>query len=190
MDFFNRSSIPSFERGSSAADPSPAPPPPYTFITSLFAYKNSLASELIWNIKYKKNHHALRCGGYALYQKLPKNVPTILIPIPSSKKRRKERGYNQCELLIDEIIKLDSGKIFEPRFDILKRIKNIKSQTLKNRGERIKNTEDIFEVCDSSAKKPIILIDDVVTTGSTLKEAQETLLKAGYRNVSALTLAH
>ena len=47
-----------------------APLPPYPFIISLFAYKNPLVSEFIWSIKYKKDKHSIKLGGYALYEKL------------------------------------------------------------------------------------------------------------------------
>lgn len=171
-----------------------APAPPFPFITSLFAYKNKLVSTLIWNIKYKKDRHAIECGGYALYTKLKEmNLANILlIPIPISKKRRKERGYNQCELLVNEIIKLDTEKIFKKDFDLLVRMKHMERQTLKNRKERLESAESVFDIGKDLENKEIriIIIDDVTTTGSTLKEAREVLIKNGYTNVQALTLAH
>lgn len=171
-----------------------APVPPFPFITSLFAYKNKLVSTLIWNIKYKKDQHAIALGGYALHTKLREmNLKnTILVPIPISKKRRNERGYNQCELLVDEIIKLDEEKIFRKNFDLLVRTKHMGRQTLKNRKERLESTESIFSIGRNLESKEvqIIVIDDVTTTGSTLREARDVLLRNGYTNVRALTLAH
>ena len=168
----------------------PASAPSHPFITSLFAYKNPLVSELIWSIKYKKNRHAIKLGGYSLYEKLKQKEKVILIPIPISSKRRKERGYNQTELLIDEIMRLDTDGRLEKRFDILSKPKHIERQTLKNRKERIENMDGIFHAQFFQLNFPITLIDDVATTGSTVKGARDTLLKAGYSNVSALTLAH
>lgn len=165
----------------------------HDFITPIFAYKNPLTTELIWSIKYKKDLHALECGGYALYKKLRELEveKAILIPIPISKKRRNERGYNQCELLIEEIIKLDTEKRFDKRFDILVRTKHTERQTLKNREERLESTESIFNVNNYlDLNSQIIIIDDVVTTGSTIKEARDALLGAGFKDVSAITLAH
>ena len=174
----------------------------FPFIKALFPYSDPLIKELIWQIKYKKNKHATKCAAYSIYFELNNEDEKItLIPIPISKKRRKERGYNLCELIIDEIIKLDNdsgeaGK-FHKDYDLLIRIKDIEKQTLKNREERLVNTANIFKA--NSAKKlgqtrkldqKIIIIDDVTTTGSTLKEAREELLRAGYMNVSALTIAH
>lgn len=170
-----------------------ASPVPLPFVSSLFAYKDPLVTELIWQIKYKKNRHAIEIAGYSLYQALAKKYSgsVTLIPIPISKKRRRERGYNQCELLVDEIIRLDADKIFKKDYNLLIRSKHIERQTLKGREERIENSKNIFEVVKNEEfNQKIILIDDVTTTGSTLKEAIETLADAGYTEIEALTVAH
>lgn len=173
-----------------------APAPSHPFITSLFAYKSPLVSELIWSIKYKRDRHAVELGGYALYNAVQEKCrqmhhnAVILIPIPISKKRRKERGYNQTELLIDEIMRLDKEGKFEKRYDILSKHKHTERQTLKNRKERIESMDGIFHAQFVQLNHSIILIDDVTTTGSTLKAARGTLLQAGYSDVAALTVAH
>jgi competence protein ComFC len=162
----------------------------FPFIKPVLDYKDPLVKELVWQIKYKKNKHALKCASCVLYNELKsldlKN--TLLIPIPISKSRRKERGYNQCELIINEMSRLDPN--IKSNFNLLVRIKDIEKQTFKNRSERIENTSNIFEVREKILDKEIIIIDDVTTTGSTLKEARETLIQAGYKKISALTLAH
>jgi competence protein ComFC len=171
-----------------------APATPFPFITSVFAYKNELVSKLIWNIKYKKDAHAVELGGFALYEKLKReNLESIvLIPIPISRKRRKERGYNQCELLVNEIIKLDRENKFRKDFDLLVRTKHTERQTLKNRKERIEGAESVFSVNKSDLERttPLVIIDDVTTTGSTTKEAREVLIKNGFVDVKVFTLAH
>ena len=167
-----------------------ANPTEFPFINSVFSYRNPLVKELIWQIKYKKNKHALSLAGYALNKKLLEYPrPFLLIPIPISSKRRRERGYNQCELIIDEIIKINPE--IQADFSLLIRDKNIDKQTFKNKSQRIENTKDIFEVTKSSVMdQMIIVIDDVSTTGSTLNEARESLLRAGYKDIIGLTLAH
>ncbi len=164
---------------------------------SIFSYKNPLVRELIWQIKYKKDKHAVEIAAYALYNELKFRYPhgATLIPISISKNRRKERGYNQCELLIDEIIKLDTeketGGKFVKNFNLLFRIKDIEKQTLKNRSERLVNVKNIFEVRNKiQIENNIIIIDDVTTTGSTLNEAKKTLIEAGYLDVECLTIAY
>ncbi len=159
----------------------------FPFILSIFSYKYPLTRELILQIKYKKNKHAVAIAALALSKKVTADF--LLIPIPISNKRKKERGYNQCELIIDEICKINP-KISKD-YTLLIRSKDIDKQTFKNRNERIENTKNIFEVTRTSkGSERILIIDDVSTTGSTLKEARETLLRAGFVDVIALTVAH
>lgn len=170
-----------------------ASPTENSFIDALFFYKDPLVREMIWQIKYKKNMHAIKIAGYSLYEELIKTNEgkLTLIPIPISKSRRKERGYNQCELIIDEIIKFDKKSQFSKDYTLLIREKDIEKQTLKNRKERIINTKHIFKVTNTiNVNQNIIIIDDVTTTGSTIIEARNELLLSGYKNIKALTIAH
>ena len=164
---------------------------------------------MIWSIKFKKDSHALACGGYILYHHITELLEStnksiesekyIIIPMPSSPARRRERGYNQCELLAHAVIAYDVHGIFTIRNDILFRKKNVEKQTFKNRNERLKNMKDVFDVhCSSKSdkeknndfNKTYILLDDVITTGSTLREAILCLEKAGFNDVRGLGLAH
>lgn len=164
----------------------------FPFINAIYSYKNHIIKELIWQIKYKKNTHAIKCAAYSLYNELnDKYNNALLIPIPISKSRRKERGYNQCELLINGIINFDKENKFSKDFDLLIREKDIEKQTHKNREERISNTKHIFTVQkDIDPNTQIIIIDDVTTTGSTLNEARDELIRANYTKIKALTIAH
>lgn len=171
----------------------PAPTPPYDFIKSILAYKDPLVRELVWQIKYKKNKKAFHLAGQAIYDFLSKYKENkiILVPIPISNKRLKERGYNQCELLINEIIKIDKNNIFIKNTDILKRHIHKDKQTFKNRKQRIIESENIFLLIPNMnlLNEKIIIIDDVVTTGSTAKQAYDLFIKNGYKNVEVLSLA-
>jgi ComF family protein len=160
----------------------------FPFITPLFSYKDPLVKELVLSIKSRKDPHAFACAAHALYKNLP--AKAVLVPIPISRTRRNERGYNQCELLIEEIVKLDAEKKFQKNFALLIRAKDRGEQKTKNRKERFGSTTNIFKVNKIEITDPIVIIDDVCTTGSTLKEARDALLSAGYENVTALTLAH
>lgn len=187
----------------------PATPPD---MYSIFAYKDDLVAKLIWNIKYKKSVRAVKIGGYALYQALHRlglpslparptlaglAGPTILIPMPITPQRRRERGFNQCELLVDEIERLDTNKHFTIKKDLLIRTQHTSRQTLKSREERLEDAKGIFEVQRGSTSLPatrqgctLLIIDDVITTGSTMKEAIETLKSSGFTDVKGLSLAH
>lgn len=187
-----------------------APPTPFDFIRSIFAYKHAVVKRLIWNIKYKKSAQAVEIGAYALYEYIISNFhiashSVILIPIPISQRRRNERGYNQCELLLDKIAELDTNKQLLFSKQLMHRKIHRDRQTLKNRSERLVDAKMIFELNDTELAKVrsssnadfvqnkkirVIVIDDVVTTGSTLKEAIELLRKAGFKDVSGLSLSH
>jgi hypothetical protein len=122
----------------------------------------------------------------------------VVIPMPITERRRKERGYNQCELLVDEIGRLDVDRKCRIERNLLVRTHHAARQTLKGRKDRIESTQGIFAVSkDTTAEElellksfPVIVIDDVITTGSTMYEAVHTLKAAGFSDVWALSLAH
>ena len=114
-----------------------------------------------------------------------------MIPIPLSNERRKERGFNQNELLIKEVLAINNNIGFS--FDSIAKIKNTVAQSsIKNRRKRMENLKGCFVVINPKfvCGKNIILVDDVVTTGSTLREARAVLLSAGARHVFAIAIAH
>lgn len=195
----------------------PAPPyagltVPLPDVTSLFAYKDPRVTALVWNIKYRRSMRAVRIGGYALYRHMRGQLkpgtprPVILIPLPITRQRRRERGFNQCELLTDEIIRLDelgeAPGTFLAAEDILVRARHDSRHTLKGRAERLESVRGIFAVNEAGLRRstrtgeqhihdaPVIVVDDVITTGSTMKEAVDTLRSAGFRNVRGVSLAH
>lgn len=179
----------------------PAPPydgsvVPLENTSSLFAYKDERVSRLVWSIKYKNDQHAVAIGAYALYEKLKTlNGTLVLIPTPVTPKRRRERGYNQCELLIEEIKRLDTKNHFLYLPNLLERTTNTEAQKTKSRTDRLDGTKNLYGVNKNDANtiegSPcIIIIDDVITTGSTMKAAQDALRSAGFSNVGGLSVAH
>ena len=110
----------------------------------------------------------------------------LIIPVPISKERLKEREFNQTEVLCNEIIK--SGKV---RNDILSRIKDTPHQTGLSRENRESNLKDSFVVNDKKQikGKKILIIDDIYTTGSTINECANVLIKNGAKSIIALCLA-
>ena len=117
----------------------------------------------------------------------------LLIPIPLSPKRYRERGYNQAELICRELIKIDRNKNFKLEKNILIKPKETEHQArIKNRRERLENIVGSFSVknVESIKNRNIILIDDITTTGATLAEARKILKKSGARKIIAFTVAH
>ncbi len=111
----------------------------------------------------------------------------LIIPVPLHPAKKRLRGYNQSEMIAQGLSET-SGK--EMRTDILIRQKFTETQTKKNLEERRKNVSTAFKVSKSESLigKHILLIDDVVTTGSTLIACAEELLKTENVKVSAFVL--
>lgn len=115
----------------------------------------------------------------------------LFVPIPLHTRRFKKRGYNQSEILAQQLgVRLNMTIVC-----FLERIKNTNTQVGLSRKEREANIRGAFRVKESCKNilqdyRQIFLIDDVVTSGATLKEAAMVLKKAGAKNVYGLTLAH
>ncbi|MEK7167035.1 MAG: ComF family protein [Patescibacteria group bacterium] len=112
----------------------------------------------------------------------------FLIPIPLYRKRFFQRGFNQSELLTQIIAQEFKISVIN---NVLKRKRNTKSQTKLKEKERRKNIKNAF-ICiqpEIIKNKNIILFDDVLTTGSTLKEAARALKKSGAKEIIGLILA-
>jgi competence protein ComFC len=119
--------------------------------------------------------------------KFPKKA--VLVPIPLHPKRQNWRGFNQSEVVGKKIAK-GMNWYFVP--DLLQKTVNTKSQTELKREERIKSPKESFQVnikYKKALKYPIILFDDVYTTGSTLMEAAKELRKEGVKQVWGLAIA-
>ena len=169
---------------------------------ALFQYKNKLSRKAIWAIKYNKNQKIIKKFSNMLYEFILENITDetsfsnfnnpLFIPIPMHKNNLKMRGYNQSELIAKEIFKIDEGKNFDISLDALIKIEETPHQsTLKNKSERLKNLKNCFCADEKLVKnRNIILIDDVITTGTTMNEASKTLKNAGAKNIIGFSLAH
>ncbi len=171
-------------------------------ITSLFEYRHPLTKELIRQIKFKGNESLARLAGTLLYEHLIAELSekalfgdlgkTIIVPVPLALERLKERGFNQSERMARSIIELDHHDYFKLSNAVL-RNRETKSQTkTKNRDERLHNLHGAFSVVhpDEIRGHRVIIVDDVVTTGSTLSEIRSEVLRAGARSAEGLAFAH
>lgn len=109
------------------------------------------------------------------------------IPVPLHTARKRERGYNQSMAICEGM----HAKTNIPISEALKRIRYSITQTKFSSHERTRNVQGIFTVnnAESIRGKHVMLIDDVMTTGSTLEACAQALLESGARSVSALTIA-
>ena len=105
-----------------------------------------------------------------------------LIPVPLHKNRIRKRKYNHMELVCEEFSKI-SG--FSCKFDLIKRIKDTKPQYKLNRKQRLENLSKAFKVNkDEISSKPILIFDDICTTGSTFEEMINVLKDAGIKDIT------
>ncbi len=178
----------------------------------LFEYSSPVVRKAIWEIKFRGNRKIARLIATILYDELLEKLSEekmfggsslrelpLLLPIPISGKRFRERGWNQCEIIADEMARLDAPpageagrKNFEVRKNILVKNKNTTDQVGKGRSERLKNIKNTFYVKDEKLVKDrfIIVLDDVVTTGATIEEAGRALSVCGAKRILFLAIAH
>jgi len=116
----------------------------------------------------------------------------LIIPIPLSRKRERERGYNQVTEIIAKIH--CNTPVYRVERNILVRTIHTPPQTSLTKKDRLKNLSGAFALQSSQAHKisnaHILLIDDVVTTGSTLLHAQSVLIPHNPRSITCIALAH
>jgi len=112
----------------------------------------------------------------------------VVMPVPLHGRRRRQRGFNQSELLA-RVLAARAGLELDVRS--LRRNRNTPQQTLADdRSRREQNVRAAFSCRASLTGRRVLLIDDVLTTGATLRECARTLRQAGAASVCALTFCH
>jgi competence protein ComFC len=111
----------------------------------------------------------------------------IIIPVPLHPARQRERGFNQAEVL-GRMLSADSGL---PMNKALRRVRYTTTQTAFDRAERMENLRDAFRLRKNADVRglSVLLVDDVLTTGSTLSECARVLKRDGAAFVHAVTAA-
>lgn len=114
---------------------------------------------------------------------------SLLVPIPLHSSKSRKRGYNQAEILAEEL----SIKTNVQVLNVLIRARNTKSQFGLTKLERRENMKDAFQLKNGVKErvqgKTVFLVDDILTTGSTLLEAAQVLKRNGVEGVWGITLA-
>ena len=116
--------------------------------------------------------------------------PPLVVPVPLHKSKRSDRGFNHAEVIARAAVKRLSRRV-ELATGILVRQRATISQVGLTREQRIENMRDAFRVRDRQQVRgrTVILVDDVMTTGTTLSECARVLKKAGAERVLAATVA-
>ena len=164
-------------------------------ILSCLRYQHSTVKSAIKLLKRYPNEHAARLLAEALSDVLTEELSDthlwegkeiIIVPIPLSKQRLRERGFNQTEFICNF---LPTNVRMHVRTSILTRTKHSPMQKTLPRSERLTNVTGVFAVHDTpDPTMHYILIDDVTTTGATLDAAAQAFEKHG-ASISLLALA-
>lgn len=161
--------------------------------SALFYFSpHSAMANIVYAIKYKGNEDlgiylGRMIGNMERYREFLADID-VIVPMPITKQRRRERGYNQCEavaigLSMSTQLPVDAESVVRTRFT--------SSQTKMSGNERIENVKNAFEMIGNELEgKHILLIDDTMTTGSTLIACMDALKPLKNYKVSVLTLGY
>jgi ComF family protein len=197
--------LPRCERCWHPAPPRPpgVPPPACPLCAELPPSLRAVRSAYLHQEPLRQLVHALKYGGWwslaaplaARMAALPlplevEEEARLVIPVPAAPARRRERGYNQAELLAAELARI-RGWSLAPH--LLQRARADGSQTALHPSERRANVAGAFRVSAAGAAdlagEHVVLVDDVWTTGATALACGGTLLASGARAFSVITLA-
>lgn len=154
-------------------------------------YEYASAAPSIYRFKYgNRREYGVYFGeemAAELGSFIRKVEPDGLIPIPLHWKRLRSRGYNQAQILAEEIGRLLQIPVYSK---LLKRRRNTVPMKKLNGAERQNNLKRAFNVAGNDVKlKRVIIVDDIYTTGTTIEEAASVLKKAGVEEVYFVTLS-
>ncbi|MDR0505661.1 MAG: ComF family protein [Dysgonamonadaceae bacterium] len=158
----------------------------------LYYNKGGAGQKLVMDIKYKGNIYLGKWLGQLMAKELHKDDfftgIDCLVPVPLHPHKLKKRGFNQAEIIAQGIssvthIPLETKNLYRSEANV--------TQTRKNVYERWKNTSGIFRIKDKQMfeGKHVLIIDDVLTTGSTLESCAVSLLETVNIRISLLTIA-
>src|SRR3989344_3063430 len=159
-------------------------------IVTLMEYRVPVVEDVIRSLKYDRSGHAAKLCAALLADYLREEIASarafsardiLLVPIPLHKNRVHERGFNQIQAVLNVLpIEFHDGTLSYMKEEVLVRTRDTAPQTKLPRAERLTNVSGAFAANDFALRDShIYLIDDVVTTGATLKEAARPFSKVG-----------
>jgi len=162
-------------------------PPPFEITVSAFQYKEPIRY-LIRAFKYHSNYAAGHLLGSLLKNILQKRteLPQRIIPVPLHSGRYRARGFNQAAELAKPIARALNMPLELKR---CRRIRQTVPQASLHANLREKNIRNAFEVTEKIPADYVAIIDDVVTTGATVKELSRTLINSGIKRIEIWTCA-
>lgn len=150
-------------------------------------YRGTLEA-LIHALKYRGHHFLARDLSELLVEAWCRSAvgADLAIPVPMHPSRQRARGYNQAALLAGPFASR-TGLEFAPA--LLKKSRNTPAQTTRKRAERLTGLRNVFMAGGSVSGRDVVLVDDVCTTGATLRACAAALRAGGAASVRAVVLA-
>jgi predicted amidophosphoribosyltransferase len=158
-------------------------PPARSGAPALFAYEGT-GRDLVHALKYRNGRSAVGAVGAAMAARAASYAPDVVTWAPTSSARRHARGYDQAELLARRV----AAGLRCPCRRLLRRSDGAGPQTFRGRQERLR-APPTFVVARGVEGLAVLLVDDVVTTGATLRAAASALRSAGAARVAVLAAA-
>jgi competence protein ComFC len=160
---------------------------------ALFSYDDGIVQSAIKQLKYSRRSSAAKAlAGYGsknLAFFYPSEFPIVLVPIPQHRAKTRDRGFNQSSLIAAWLQPVFPSSIVG---NILEKYRSTKAQAgVRNKTARKNNLTDSMRANTAlDANTLYIIVDDVITTGSTIYEASRALRAAGAVHVCAVAMAH
>jgi ComF family protein len=159
----------------------------------LYFEKGGKVQQLMHQFKYNNAPQiGVKLGhiaGEQLLQNKIFNTVNVIVPVPLHKKRLRKRGYNQSACFAEGLAQKLHAQVSE--HNLIRRV-NTATQTHKSRFARFQNMQEVFAINrpEDLAGKHILLVDDIITTGSTLEACSEVLLTVPNLKLSIATIAY
>lgn len=156
-------------------------------------YHQGIIKKMVWDIKFNSKISATKTAAHLIKLKLSDFMDQnlIIVPLPTAPKRVRARGYDQAKEIAKSLAKMNSNWKYR---NILVRASD-SDQIGRSRADRQSAGEKMFFLSGMTKLKgikssPVLLVDDVMTTGSTIGAAAKLLHSAGFRDISGAVLAY
>ena len=161
----------------------------------LFQYENFIREQII-NYKFnnKPYYYMTFEKIFINNQKICDNLKSydIIVSVPMHNKKKRERGYNQTEIIAKQLSKDVAKQGTNLKYvNSLNKTKNNTAQSLLNKKQRIENAKNAYSINETEIikNKRILIFDDIFTTGSTANECAKILKKYTNKKIGVLTIA-
>lgn len=159
-----------------------------------FLLMNRYGSKIVHELKYRRGKYlkedflSLMRNSWVI-DTLEKG--SVLVPVPLHPKKFNQRGFNQSEWIAQRLVEISPVPVTLE--NLILRKKFTATQTLMDRSARARNVKGAFSIRKKRtlpAETPLIIVDDVFTTGATINECARVLKRAGFRNIRSITFGH